>query len=66
MIEVEVCYLHRAQYVSRKKKNYDSIEEAMEIFTSTVKKFLNCKTEALLIVRIFERGLWRTYKTERT
>lgn len=66
MNEVEVCYLKRNQYVSRKQKQYESIEEAIEIFNSTVKKFKNIKTEALITVRILERGLWRIYKADKT
>lgn len=66
MNEVEVCYLKRNQYVSRKQKYYETIEEALEIFNKTIKKFKNTRTEALITIRILERGLWRTYKADKT
>lgn len=66
MNEVEVYYLKRKSYESRKHQQYEEEFDAMEVFDKTVKKFQKQRTEALIVFRIFERGLWRIFKSERT
>ena len=66
MNEVEVYYLSGKTYQKRKHQHYEEEFDAMDIFDKTVKKFQGQRTEALVVFRILERGLWRTVKTART
>lgn len=66
MIELEVCYLLKGHYQSRKAVNPDKMEEAIKIFDLTVKKFHKSGQQALITIRTKDNGNWKIEKIERT
>lgn len=65
-LELEVCYLLKGHYQSRKAVSYHKMEEAIKIFDLTVKKFQKSGQQALITIRTQDNGKWKIEKIERT
>jgi hypothetical protein len=65
VIELEVCYLLKGHYQSRKAVMYNKMEDALKIYDLTILKFKKNKQQALITIRVQKENKWFIEKIER-